>query len=260
MRRLSSSLIRQTHLGAALVCFVVPLTAMATSAVAATPDAKAFRKAMAEYGTCIVKWEPAKTREFVLSGGFVNRRDAGENALLSRECIPGEDLIRAGLAAKGGTVSRAKLRLPDVMIRWAIAGALFDRDAAQLTQTNFAAVPQLAYEMPFPVRTTTKDGDPLPAERVAEQQKRFDEKANDVALARVGECVARMDGAGTRAALLTPIDTPAELGALKALSPALGNCLPKGQTIGFDRMSLRGTLAVAYYRLASAAQPSGAAS
>lgn len=237
--------------------------ALATSAVAvsaATPDAKAFRKALADYGTCIVKWEPVKTRDFVLSGGFINRRDSGENVLLSRECMPGEEIIRAGLAARGGMATRARLRLPDVMIRWAIAGALFDRDAAKLTQTNFAGIPQLAYEEPFPVRTTTKDGDPIPAERIAEQQKRFDEKASDVALAKVGECVARTDGAGTRAALLTPINTAAELAAMKALAPALSNCLPKGQTIGFDRMSLRGTLAVAFYRLASAVQTSGAAS
>lgn len=233
---------------------------VASAAPAATPDPKLFRKAMADYGTCIVKWEPVKTRDFVLSGGFINRRDSGENVLLSRECMPGEDIIRAGLAARGGIATRARLRLPDVMIRWAIAGALFDRDAAKMTQTNFAAVPQLAYEMPFPIRTTTKDGDPIPSERIAEQQKRFDEKASDVAIAKVGECVARTDGAGTRAALLTPIDTAAELGALKALAPALSNCLPKGQTIGFDRMSLRGSLAVAFYRMASAAQLSGAAS
>jgi hypothetical protein len=234
--------------------------AVASAAPAATPDPKLFRKSMADYGTCIVKWEPVKTRDFVLSGGFINRRDSAENVLLSRECLPGEEIIRAGLAAQGGTASRARLRLPDVMIRWAIAGALFERDAAKMTQTNFAAVPQLAYEMPFPVRTTTKDGDPIPAERIAEQQKRFDEKASDVAIAKVGECVARADGAGTRAALLTPIDTAAELGALKALAPALGNCLPKGQTIGFDRMSLRGSLAVAFYRLASTTQSNGAAS
>lgn len=233
---------------------------VATGASGAAPDVKLFRKALADYGTCIVKWEPAKTREFVLSGGFINRRDVGENALFSRECMPGEAIIREGLAAKGGTASRARLRLPDVMVRWAIAGALFDRDAAKLTTTAFSTVPQLIYERPFPVRATTKDGDPIPAERIAEQQKRFDEKASDVALAKVGECVARADGAGTRTALLTPIDTAAELGALKALGPVLSNCLHKGQTIGFDRMSLRGTLAVAYYRLASAAQPSGAAS
>lgn len=238
----------------------VALIGTAGAATAAAPDAKLFRAAMADYGACIVKWEPAKTREFILSGGFINRRDSGESVLLSRECMPGEDIIRAGLAAKGGTASRARLRLPDVMIRWAIAGALFNRDAAKLTASDFSTVPRLAYELPFPVRTTTKDGEPISAERIAEQQKRYDEKAGDVALARVGECVARTDGAGTRAALLTPIDTAAELDAMKALAPVLSNCLPKGQTIGFDRMSLRGSLAVAYYRLASAVQPSGAAS
>lgn len=236
------------------------LAVVATAAPAAAPDPKAIRKALADYGKCIVKREPNKTRAFVLGGGFITRRERDENILLSPECMPGEELVRAGLAARGGTVSRARLRLPDVMIRWSIGQALFDRDQAALTTTDFSGVPALAYEEPFPVRKTTRDGKPIPAERVADQQRRFDEKAGDVALSRVGECVVRTDAAMARAALLTPMDTPQELAALQAVAPALSKCLPQGQTLGFDRMSLRGSLAVAYYRLASAVQPSGAAS
>ncbi|HPB24112.1 MAG TPA: hypothetical protein PLL48_17505, partial [Novosphingobium sp.] len=239
---------------------VATLAVVATSAPAASPDPKAMRKALADYGKCIVKREPAKSREFVLGGGFITRRDNDENILLSPECMPGEELVRAGLAARGGTVSRARLRLPDVMIRWSIGQALFDRDQAKLTATDFSGVPALAYEQPFPVRTTDRDGKPIPADRVAQQQRRYDEKAGDVALSRVGECVVRADAAKARAVLLTPLDTPEELSALQAVAPALSNCLPQGQTLGFDRMSLRGTLAVAYYRLASAVQQNGAAS
>ncbi|MFN3515905.1 MAG: hypothetical protein ACK4YM_01960 [Novosphingobium sp.] len=233
---------------------------VATAAPAAAPDARKMRQALADYGKCIVRREPDKSRDFVLSGGFISRRDRDESILLSPECMPGEDLVRAGLAARGGTVSRARLRFPDVMIRWSIGQALFDRDQARLTATDFSSVPALAYEQPFPVRTTDRDGKPIPAERVAEQQRRFDEKAGDVALSQVGECVVRADAVKARAVLLTPLDTPEELTALQAVAPALSNCLPQGQTLGFDRMSLRGTLAVAYYRLASAVQPNGAAS
>lgn len=244
-----------------LLGMTLAASAVAVSAAAAqAPDPKLFRKSMADYGACIVKWEPVKTRDFVLSGKFIDHRGSYFGGLIGRECVPGLDVVEAGLAERGGTSSGARLRLPDAMIRWAIAGALFSRDAAKLTGTDFSAVPRLFYEEPFPVRTSTKDGDPIPAKKVAEQQKRFDEKSSDVAIAKVGECVARTDGVGTRAALLTPIDTPAELGALKALGPALSNCLPKGQTIGFDRMSLRGSLAVAFYRLASTTQSNGAAS
>lgn len=243
----------------ALLAGVVLATA-ASMAQAAPVDTKAVRKAMANYGKCIVQREPARSREFILSGGFITRRDDDERTLLSPECMPGEELVRAGLLDQAGVTSRAKLRLPDTMVRWAIGQALFDRDAGTLGATDFTAVPALSYEEPYPVRTTDRDGNPISAERIAQQQKKFDEKKGDVALARVGECVARADAAGTRAALVTPLDTPEELAALKAVGPALANCLPKGQTIGFDRMSLRGSLAVAYYRLASAAQPSGAAS
>lgn len=238
---------------------IVPVL-MASAAPAATPDMKALRQGMADYGSCIVKYEPAKAREFVLSGGFVSRRNQDEQALLSTECMPGEDLLRVAMGDQKGLSSRGKLRLPDVMIRWAIAQALFDREAASITATNFASVPALTYEEPYPVSTTDRDGNTLSDKRIALQRQKFEEKAADVTMAKLGECVARMDGAGTRAVLLTALDTPEELASLKAVTSAIGNCLPKGQTLKFDRMSLRGSLAVAYYRLASAAQPSGAAS
>lgn len=49
----------------------------------------------------------------------------------------------------------------------------------------------------------------------------------------------------------------AELAAMQSVAPAIATCLPAGQTFGFDRMTLRGSLAVAYYRLASAAAAGG---
>ncbi|NCU11400.1 MAG: hypothetical protein GXC70_04430, partial [Sphingomonadaceae bacterium] len=88
------------------------LAVVATAAPAASPDPKAMRKALADYGKCIVKREPNKTREFIMGGGFITRRDRDESILLSPECMPGEEMIRAGLAARGGTASRARLRLP----------------------------------------------------------------------------------------------------------------------------------------------------
>ena len=233
---------------------------MAVPAQAETPDPRAMRQAMAEYGQCIVKREPVRSRDFILSGSFMSRRDQDERALLGIECMPGEKLIREAIGQKGGTVSRARLRLPDAVIRWAIAQSLFDRDAIKLNAADFSAIPALKYEEPYPVRTTTEDGDPLPEKRIAEQQRRFDEKAGDVAMAKLGECVARTDSAATRAVLVTTIDTMDELSALKSVTPALSKCLPAGQTLKLDRMSLRGSLAVAFYRLASAAQSNGAAS
>lgn len=241
--------------------WLAPIAALvAPPAIAAQPDSASFRQAIAEYGACMVKREPERARDFVLAGRSITRLEQREGIFFTQECMPGEKLIRDGLKEQRGSATRARLRFPDVMVRWAIGQALFDRDVAKLATANFAAVPELAYELPYPLRTTTADGDPLPAERIAEQQRRIDEKQGDLALAKLGECVARTDASGSRTALTTAIDSSDELTALKALSPALANCLPAGQTLKFDRMSLRGSLAVAYYRLASAAQSNGAAS
>lgn len=95
---------------------IVPVV-IASAAPAATPDMRALRQGMADYGKCIVKYEPAKAREFVLSGGFVSRRNQDEQVLLSKECMPGEELLRVAMDDQKSLTSRGKLRLPDVMIR-----------------------------------------------------------------------------------------------------------------------------------------------
>ena len=48
-----------------------------------------------------------------------------------------------------------------------------------------------------------------------------------------------------------------EPGAMQVAMSAIATCLPAGQIFGVDRMTLRGSLAVAYYRLADAAAAGG---
>lgn len=228
---------------------LLAVTVLAAGQPAAARTARAgdpaeIRDALAFYGTCIVKREAAIASKQVLSGEFLDPRSDEGKRLVQKECLSD----RVAIA-----------RFNDASLKGAMADALVTRDLDRLTATSFDGVPALTYAQPWPVRFTDRTGSDLPPERVAAQQRKYDEKLGEVARAKMAECVTRAAGAPVRALLTTPIATPAELAALQAVAPSLAGCLPAGQTIGFDRMTLRGALAVAYYRLASAAQPTGAA-
>jgi len=203
-----------------------------------------IRSALAFYGTCIVKREAEIARKQVLSGEFLDPRSAEGKRLVQKECL--SDRV-------------TEARFNDASLKGAMADALVSRELGRLTATSFDGVPALTYAQPWPVRLTDRNGSDLSPERIAAQQRKYDEKLAEVARAKMAECVTRTAGTQVRAMLATPAASAAELAALQAVAPSLSGCLPAGQTIGFDRMTLRGALAVAYYRLASAAQPTGAA-
>lgn len=207
-------------------------------------DPAEIRAALGFYGACIVKREGEIASKTVLSGEFLDTRSDEGKRLVQKECL-----------ADRVTVARFN----DAALKGAMADALVARSLDRLTATSFDGVPALTYAEPWPVRLTDRNGSDLSPERIAAQQRKYDEKLGEVARAKMAECVTRTAGTQVRAMLATPAASAAELAALQAVAPSLSGCLPAGQTIGFDRMTLRGALAVAYYRLASAAQPTGAA-
>lgn len=68
----------------------------------------------------------------------------------------------------------------------------------------------------------------------------------------VGECAVRANPAGARDFLKTRINSREELAAAQAIAPAFGRCVPMGTELRPDMTTLRGNVAVYYYRLASA--------
>jgi hypothetical protein len=224
---------------------------LAAPVSAEAPTPQQIRRFLADYGACIVKREPELAAAAVTGDLDFSRGSPEGKRLMQRECVDANELANTNAGFVG------KLRMGDNFMRGAIADALFARDAARLTATDFSGVPALVNAEPWPVRLKDRNGSDLPADAIARQQKRFDEKMADLQRNRMAECVARAAGPQVRAMLGTPIDTPAELDALKAVAPAIGPCVPAGITAGFDRMTLRGALSIAYVRLASAAKVAG---
>lgn len=68
----------------------------------------------------------------------------------------------------------------------------------------------------------------------------------------IGECVARANPSGVMALLATEVGTPAERAALRAVSPALGGCVPAGVTFRMSPLLTRGYLAEGAFRNAVA--------
>jgi hypothetical protein len=141
-----------------------------------------------------------------------------------------------------------------------LAEALIKADGLSAPASGFAAVAPLTYAEPTPVRTTDRDGKALPQDRIEAQQRGIAKKVLVNTRLRFGECIVRREPALSRAVIDTAIETDAELTAIKALAPAMSECLAPGETAGFDRETLRGAFAVALYRLSHAATSNGASS
>jgi hypothetical protein len=76
-------------------------------------------------------------------------------------------------------------------------------------------------------------------------------------LSHYGECIVRADTAGAKALLLATPDSADEAARFAALGPSLSRCLPEGTTLRFGKVTLRGSVAINYYRLAYAARAMG---
>ena len=203
------------------------------------------RSASRFLGQCTVKREHDLARAFVLAGGDWKQVEPAGRRLVQGECLPKSNM--------------ASIMTNDAMLG-SLAEALIQSDGIAVPANGLAAATPLAYVEPTPVRTTDKNGKPLPEARIEAQKRGIAKRIAANTRLRFGECIVRREAALARAVLDTALDTDAELAAIKALTPAMSQCLSAGETVGFDREMLRGAFAVALYRLTHAATPNAATS
>lgn len=221
-----------------LVAVAILFVASAAHAQEAPPPAdKASRLELAAFASCIVERQPGRARRAV-----VEDWDSGQ--LVYRDLLRESGCARAGL----------RLRFHAGSIKAAMADVLVRRDVGPADIGAVAAAPALAYTMPDPVRTVDGNGRPLSASSVERQQQAVASKLSWIAIAQFGECVARANPAAVPALAASAPASDPEMAALKAFSPQLPACLPKGVRLELDRSTLRGSVTLAYYRLAMAAR------
>jgi hypothetical protein len=224
-----------------------PIAVAAAAAICALPCAPAGAKGgnggaramMNRFAACTVERRPDFARRLVLNWGKLPS-PADIQELASAYCLgwAGSDVI--------------ELDMRDALYRGALAEQLIRRDLSKAAVID--PIPLPALEWPGPQRPSLVDrrGRGLPAAAQKELERRYTETVADNQVMPLGECVVRADPAGSRAALLTEMDSREELATLKAMSPTIARCIAGGETSKFNRTTLRAALAVSYYRLAAA--------
>ena len=211
------------------------------------------REVLERYGQCVVKIDRRGASEAILS-------DVGNKEFRTRyrKLIDGDCLVNAAGGIGAGTIIRAKFA--GDQFRYALADALFRVELAGLPARIFDGVPKLDHRHPGePPAKVNRKGKPLRASDYEARLRDYDVQVAANYLSQYGECVARLNPVASRALLLTHAETRQETAAFESLRGTFAQCLPEAVTLTFSKVTLRGTLAVNYYRLAKAAAGIGKA-
>lgn len=228
-------------------CIMPVLAAVALAPAAAAPadtdaSTKETRAMMHAYAKCVVKRQGRKASEAMLANV--------DNTTIIRQypmLVIGDCLARQ-------VVTTTEMRFSGDLYRYALADALVNQELAAKPVPDLTALPRLAQrEASEPPQQVAPNGKKLSKKKYDEALERHNRSLAYAFLARYGECIVRVDTAGAKALLLTVPDSPEESARINSLRPAFARCLPEGQTLRFGKVSLRGSIAVNYYRLAHAA-------
>ena len=208
---------------------------------------KVTRQILDRFGRCVVKGQRARASEAIL-GNVDNQELRSRYAKL----LDGDCLVHAAEVGGASGTIQAQFRVDQY--RYAVADALVRLDLAGSAAQHFDGVPRLDHRDPgeAPAKVDKK-GKPLRASRYEALMRGYDTARAANLLSRYGECVARLDPARTRALLMSEVETPQEAAAFAGLKETFGTCIPEGVTLTFSKVTLRGTIAVNYYRLSKAA-------
>lgn len=203
-------------------------------------DSKETRGVQLRYGECVIKKKHQAARNFVLTPDL----EKADFRRLLQMVGDGECLASASDA------NGVEMKFPLDTMRYALADALVRNEFSH----NAPASLKEAGPISQPDFDETKY-QPKPGKKV--KQKELDALAKSrtkrlalVYLAQYGECVVRADPDQSRTLLLAAPDSAEEAAAFSALKPSLGSCLVEGQSLKFNKATLRGTIAMNFYRLA----------
>lgn len=219
----------------AALTLAAPVAAVAQDNRFTLPPGQA-RVVVAGYAECVVR----------------QRRGDVRAALLAWS--PGRGEPRLPVINDCGSVaySTTEMSFPPATYRYAMAEALYAADYRNREPGSYDGLPLV------PPPTVGLPDQPTPADRAA-----YEAAVAERYRLIIGDCVVRTAPPAAHALLTSRVESQTETAALAAIQPVLAQCLPSGQTVRFDRSSLRGILAIVALRLnaaaGAAAQPSGGA-
>jgi hypothetical protein len=233
--------IKNFLIGVICCAILVPCVAFAINKSREVAEFEKNRRVMFDYAKCVVRQRHARAAEAILS-------NADDEVIKKRyaELIIPDCLVRV----VGGA---AEMKFGGDLYRYALADALVNSDYATTSESDFSN------RLPLAHIVAPKKSD-LDVFLAANKKKRIRERAQAAFveqtgvswLSQFGECVVRQDPTKARLWLLTPTDAPEETDRINDLQSAFSACLAQG-SLTFNRISMRGTVALNYYRLAKAA-------
>lgn len=209
------------------------------------------RKIFYEYGQCIVRRHQSEASQAVLGDIAGDELKKSHRDLISGDCLPWD-------AEVPGAELQAKF-VGDQYL-YALADALVRSELSDEPPPNLASVPPLQHREPGPPPATiAPNGKPIKAAEYRVLARNYEhQKAADF-LSNYGECVVRADPVRSRQLLLTVPESAEETAVFANMSPDFSQCMQKGATVEFSKMTMRGAIALNYYRLAKAAERASSA-
>jgi len=233
--------------------FLLAVAAVAPASVPELKNAEALalsevRRVQASFARCVVRRRASVAERYVL--------DADPKSRLKLSGRVGDPECLAQTLETFGTT---QMRFPADTMRYALAEALVRYRLPKIPLQNLEAIPPLAHPAPIQADPGTLQdiaGRPLTAAELAD--------IREVAVAtpylsRLGECVVRFNPAASYALLMTDADSTAEDTAIESIKGALANCIDAGRALKLNKMTVRGTVALNYFRLAKAPRSAPAA-
>ena len=195
-------------------------------------DPDDVRSVAQQFATCVVKRHADIAETYVLDYSLWLEQ-AKFQRLFDPGCVPTDG---RGFRAISGKRQQMSFALAEALVR--------RRYPLPVTADVLKAAP-LDHDL-APARKPDKP--PTAEQLVAWEQERM---ANE-AISILGECVVRANPLAAHGLLLTKTASELESRYLAALQPTAGNCIEKGASISLTKYSLRGTIALNYFRLAKA--------
>ena len=200
-----------------------------------------FRDVQALVGKCIVKDQYNDAKAYVLSDDITPKTHGRMmDRLTDGKCL---------ILAKKRWIGSPSLDLPFDTFRYLLANALVQRDYPVVISPDLSAV------QPLYRNAIAQLSSSAVVDRKLNRRERVEReiKVAELYVLEFGECVVRKNVRSSHELTLSLPESRDESAAIAALKPAFTACLTYGRTLTFDKSNLRGTVAVNYYRLVSAA-------
>ena len=233
-----------------LLMLFAALALIASADVESDWDSKKTREVQARYGECVIKRHLATAQHFVLTPDLEKsawRKDVNKIA-------DGSCLLNAAKSAGG-----VQMTFPADTMRYALADALVRREFSTGPALSIKEATPLIQPTVDEAEYTPKPGKKYRKSELKELAEGRTKQAVIVFLANFGECVVRAEPSGSHKLLMAQPASAEEHAPFTALLPSFGLCLPAGQTLAFNKATLRGAIAMNYYRLAHSPRVAAAA-